>query len=725
MRISLAQARRSSLEAAGRHDSGRCIRSLQSTAKIRCGMTMSTEPKGKKTKAIASPAGPAPNFLRNIIAADLARGMGARRWAGKPGSYDVHANAPLDPARIRTRFPPEPNGYLHIGHAKSICLNFGLARDFGGRCHMRFDDTNPVKEDQEFVAGILDTVRWLGFDWRHGPETNLYHASDYFEEMYRFAEHLIVTGYAYVDEQSAEDMRARRGTLTEPGTDSPWRERPTAESLRLFREMRAGAHAEGRMVLRAKIDMRAPNINMRDPAIYRIRFAEHHMTGKAWCIYPMYAYAHPIEDALENITHSICTLEFEDQRPFYDWTLERIVPALRPPQFAAARELLAAIAAESIEAQREFALHCRDFGDKLGASRWEREAEAMFASWTQDSDRAARDAPAFLALLAAHAESFTPLLQHALDERCPNPFMLPRQYEFNRLNLSYVVMSKRKLLTLVEEKHVDGWDDPRMPTLVGLRRRGYTPQAIQLLMERAGVSKSLQWIDYALLEQALRDDLDARAPRAIAVLRPVKLILDNYPAGQTEDCVLPNHPQKPEMGTRGLAFGRELWIEADDFMEEPPADYHRLAPGRTVRLRYAYVIRATGVEKNAAGEVTAVHADYLPDTKSGTAGANSVKTKAAIHWLPVPASVAAEIRLYGRLFDAAQPDASDRDFRELLNPDSKSVLRAFVEAPLAQAQPDDKFQFERNGYFVADRIDHSAAAPVFNLAVSLKDSWSK
>ncbi len=686
----------------------------------------SNKPGRNKRAGRHKASGPAPNFLRNIIAADLARGTYEdRRWAGRPGVYDIHEKAPPDPAKIRTRFPPEPNGYLHIGHAKSICLNFGLARDFGGRCHMRFDDTNPVKEDQQYVDAILDTVRWLGFDWEHGAEENLYHASDYFEDMYRFAEHLIATGYAYVDEQTAEQIRATRGTLVHPGTDSPWRDRPIEENLRLFREMRGGKHAEGRMILRAKIDMGSPNINMRDPAIYRIRFAEHHMTGNTWCVYPMYSYAHPIEDALENITHSICTLEFEDQRPFYDWTLERIVPVLRRPQFEAAKNRLAAIQEEGTEACRQFALHCRNFADKLGHSRWERRVEAMFASWSKNPDLALNDADEFIKLLREHAECFTPLLQGALDERKPNPFMLPHQHEFNRLNLTYVVMSKRKLITLVEEKFVDGWDDPRMPTLVGLRRRGYTPQAIQLFVERVGVSKSLQWIDYSVLEQALRDDLDARAPRATAVLRPLKLVIDNYPAGGREDCVVPNHPQKPDMGTRTIPFARELWIEADDFMEDPPADYHRLSPGQTVRLRYAYVIRCTSVDKDAAGNVTAVHAEYLPETKSGTPGANSVKTRAAIHWLPVDGSRPAEVRLYDRLFSEAQPDASERDFRELLTPNSKTVLRSFVEAALAEAKPDDKFQFERTGYFVADRKDHSPDRPVFNLAVSLKEAVGK
>jgi glutaminyl-tRNA synthetase len=685
-----------------------------------------------KNKAPAEPAArpAANNFIRNIIADDLTHGTYAdRRWAGKPGMYDLHARAPLDAAKIRTRFPPEPNGYLHIGHAKSICLNFGLARDFGGRCHMRFDDTNPVKEDQEFVDAILDSIRWLGFDWERGGENNLYHASDYFEDMYRFAEHLIQTGYAYVDEQSAEQMRETRGTLTEPGRNSPYRDRPIEESLRLFREMRAGKHAEGSMILRAKIDMASPNINMRDPAIYRIRFAEHHMTGDAWKVYPMYSYAHPIEDALENITHSICTLEFEDQRPFYDWTLERIAPLLRRPQFEAARAMLDAVAAKGIEAKKQFALHCRNVveesRDKLGHSRCERRVEAMFASWSKSPDLAANDADELLKLLREQTQCFTPLLQAALDGRKSNPFMLPHQYEFNRLNLTYVVMSKRKLIQLVEEKHVDGWDDPRLPTLVGLRRRGFTPQSIQLFMEHIGVSKSTQWIDYAVLEQALRDDLDARAPRATAVLEPLKLVIDNYPQSQTEDCVFPIHPQKPELGTRTIPFTRELWIERDDFSENPPKGYFRLFPGNMVRLRHAYVIKCTGVEKDAAGNIVAVHADYLPETRSGTEGANSVKVKGAIHWLPVRAARPAEVRMYDRLFTDPQPDVGGKDFLALLNPNSKRVLNAFVEESLTAAQPDEKFQFERNGYFVADRKDHSAARPVFNLAVTLKDSWGK
>ncbi len=673
------------------------------------------------------------NFIRNIIADDLARGANQpRMWAGKPGVYSEQAKGQPDPAKIRTRFPPEPNGYLHIGHAKSICLNFGLARDFDGYCHMRFDDTNPVKEDQEYVDGILDNVRWLGFDWQHGAETNLYHASDYFPAMYAFAEHLIQTGYAYVDQQNADEMRANRGTLTQPGANSPFRDRSPEENLRLFREMRAGQHPEGSMVLRARIDMASPNMNLRDPAIYRIRFAEHHMTGNEWCIYPMYTYAHPIEDALENITHSICTLEFEDQRPFYDWVLERIVPVLRTPQFEEARRVIEDIRGAGIEAQKRFAMNCFNAASKLGDTAPERGLEGLFQRWEQDRDNVLPSLGQFFDLLLGHTAHFTPLLQSALDEVRPNFFLLPHQYEFNRLNLTYVVMSKRKLIQLVDEKLVDGWDDPRMPTIVGLRRRGYTPQAMQLFSERIGVSKaSGGWIDYSVLEGCLREDLDARAERRVAVLRPLKLILDNYPEGQTEETHAPNHPQKPELGSRNIPFGRELWIEADDFAEVPPPGYHRLTlgtngePAKPVRLRYGYVIRPTRVEKDAAGRILAVHADYLPETKSGTDGASSVKTKAAIHWLPVSHAVPAEVRVYDRLFTVAQPDAGEKDFRDLLNTRSKTVLQAMVEPSLAQAQPDDKFQFERNGYFVADREDHTADKPVFNLAVGLKDSWGK
>jgi len=693
------------------------------------------EPKAFALKPAAT------NFIRNIIAEDLARGTyEPRQWAGRPGAYDVHANAPADPAKIRTRFPPEPNGYLHIGHAKSICLNFGLARDFGGRCHMRFDDTNPVKEDKEFVDSIVESVRWLGFDWQHGGESNLYHASDYFEQMYRCAQYLIETGYAYVDEQSADEMRASRGTLTEAGTDSPYRNRPIAESMRLFEEMREGRHAEGKMALRAKVDMASPNINLRDPVIYRIRFAEHHMTGTTWVVYPLYAYAHPIEDALENITHSICTLEFEDQRPWYDWLLERIVPLLRKPQYEAAQRMLDSIFDAGSASRREFSLHCRRLSHKLGTSRFEQRAAAMFASWGNNPELteglANEDADEFFRLLREQTQCFTPLLQDALDSfetfGKANPFLLPHQHEFNRLAVTYVVTSKRKLIQMVDEKLVDGWDDPRMPTIVGLRRRGYTPASLQLFMERTGVSKSPQWIDYALLEQALRDDLEPTVPRATAVLRPIKLVLDNFPVDLTEDTQAPVHPHKPELGTRTLRIGREMWIEADDFTEHAPPDYYRLAlgpggAGQPVRLRYGYVVRAHSVVKNDAGEVIEVHAEYLPETKSGSPGANSVKTRAAIHWLSVADSIPAEIRVFDRLFTDPYPDAGpgERDFRALINPASKEILRAFVEPSLAHAKPDDKFQFERNGYFVADRRDHTSEMPVFNLAVTLREAAGK
>ena len=466
----------------------------------------------------ASPA-PASNFLRSIIEADLAQGKyAARRWAGQPGDAAAHATAPLDTARIRTRFPPEPNGYLHIGHAKSICLNAGLARDFGGRFHLRFDDTNPEKEESQYVDSIIDAVQWLGASFKDDTESNLYFASDYFSVMYRAAEALIEAGHAYIDQQSADQMRATRGTLTEPGSNSPWRQRPTAESLALFRAMRAGEHAEGTLILRAKIDMASPNINLRDPAIYRIRKAHHHRTGDAWCVYPMYTFAHPIEDALERITHSICTLEFEDQRPFYDWVLARLADA---------------------------------------------------------------------GILA------TPL---------------PHQHEFARLKLTTIVTSKRKLAQLVTEKHVDGWDDPRMPTILGLRRRGYTPEAIQLFCERLGVSKADSWIDYGVLEAALRDDLEGKAKRASAVLDPIKLIIDNYPTDTNDQCHAPLHPQHPEWGNRTLPFARELWIEREDFEEQPQKGFFRLYPGNRVRLRYGFVIECTGCEKDAAGQVTAVHA---------------------------------------------------------------------------------------------------------------------
>jgi glutaminyl-tRNA synthetase len=587
------------------------------------------------TSPAEKPAPPA-NFIKNIVEADLAAGKHAqRRWAGRPGTAADHTAAPLDPARIRTRFPPEPNGYLHFGHAKSILLNFGLARQFNGRCHLRFDDTNPEKEEQEYVDSIVDAVKWLGCAWENGGETNLYYASNYFDWMYSFAEYLIQSGHAYVDSQSAEEMRANRGTLTEPGNDSPYRNRSPEESLDLFRRMKAGEFPDGAHILRAKIDMASPNINLRDPAIYRIRHATHHNTGDKWCVYPMYTFAHPIEDALENITHSICTLEFEDQRPFYDWLLERL-------------------------------------------------AEGG-------------------------------LLQRPL----------PQQIEFSRLNLTYVVLSKRKLIQLVEEKHVDGWDDPRMPTLVGARRRGYTPEGFRLFADRIGVTKSDSLIEYSFFEDAQRECLNESAERRIAVLDPLKLVITNYPEGQSEPCYAPNHPLKPELGKREVPFSRELWIEREDFMEEPVKGYHRLYPGNMARLRYGYVVKCTGCEKDAAGNVTAVLCEYLPETKSGTPGADSVKVKGNLHWVSAAHAYTAEIRLYDRLFKAPAPGAGDRNFLDDINPDSKVAITAQLEPALKDAQPEDRFQFERHGYFVADRVDSKAGAPVFNRTVTLKDSWGK
>jgi glutaminyl-tRNA synthetase len=586
----------------------------------------------KNTRPGAEPVASSSNFVRSHIEADLASGKYApRTWGGRPGPARSHAGAPADPAKIRTRFPPEPNGYLHLGHAKSICLNFGLAQLYGGACHLRFDDTNPEKEEQEYVDSIRDAVQWLGFDWgAHG-----YFASDYFDFMYEAAEYLIQSGNAYVDEQSAEQMRANRGTLTEPGKPGPWRERPAAESLARFREMRAGQHADGAMVLRAKIDMASPNMNLRDPAIYRIRKAAHHRTGDAWCIYPMYTFAHPIEDALENITHSICTLEFEDQRPFYDWLLGKLA----------------------------------------------------------DGGLLARP--------------------------------LPQQIEFARLNLSNVVLSKRRLIQLVEERHVSGWDDPRMPTLAGARRRGYTPEGFRLFAERIGVSKADSWIDYSVLEDCMREHLNEVAQRRVAVLDPLKLIIDNYPEAQQEDCFAPNHPQQPELGKRAMPLTRELWIEREDFAETPPKGYFRLFPGNKVRLRYGYVVECTGCDKDAAGRVVAVHCNYLPDTKSGTPGAESVKVKGNIHWVSVARAHAAEVRLYDRLFKAAHPGAGGRDFLLDLNPDSVRVSGAQLEPALADATPGARFQFERHGYFVADLRDSAPGRPVFNRAVTLRDSWTK
>ncbi|HAF56338.1 MAG TPA: glutamine--tRNA ligase [Thauera sp.] len=573
--------------------------------------------KPEKNSATEVPV--ASNFIRNIIDED----MRTAKWGG----------------RVETRFPPEPNGYLHYGHAKSICLNFGLAESYGGVCHMRFDDTNPEKEEQEYVDAILEAVKWLGFEWGE----HLYFASDYFDKMYACAVSLIKAGKAYVDSQSAEEMRANRGTLTEPGKDSPYRNRSVDENLDLFARMRAGEFAEGTHVLRARIDMASPNINLRDPAIYRIRHATHHRTGDAWHIYPMYTFAHPIEDAIENITHSVCTLEFEDQRPFYDWLLDAL----------------------------------------------------------------------------------------ATEGHFPRP--LPQQIEFARLNLTYVVLSKRKLIQLVNEGHVAGWDDPRLPTLIGARRRGFTAAGFRRFAERIGVSKADSWIDMSVLEECMRDDLNEAAERRVAVLDPLKLVITNYAEGDSELCQAPNHPLKPELGKRDMPFSRELWIEREDFMEEPVKGFHRLYPGNMVRLRYGFVVKCTGCEKDADGNVTAVLAEYMPDSKSGTPGADNYKVKGNLHWVSVAHGYEAEVRIYDRLFAHPHPgqrregDAPDfeRDFLTDINPDSKRVITAYLEPALKDARPEEHFQFERHGYFVADRVDSKPGAPVFNRTVTLKDSWAK
>lgn len=585
-------------------------------------------------KSVADPSDAgAGNFIRTQIDQDLAaHRFSGRRWPGTPGPAAEKANAPEDPSPIRTRFPPEPNGFLHIGHAKSICLNFGLARDYGGRCHLRFDDTNPERENQSFVDAIDDAVRWLGFRWDDGGEDNRYFASDYFEHLFAFAEALIEAGHAYVDSQSAEEMRLSRGTLTEPGMDSPFRSRPPAESLALFREMRDGAHPDGSHVLRARIDMASPNLNMRDPVLYRIRRAPHHRTGDRWCVYPMYDYAHPLEDALENITHSLCTLEFQDHRPLYDWLLERLA--------------------------------------ELG--------------------------------------------------RLSHP--LPRQIEFARLNLDHTVMSKRRLAALVEEGRVSGWDDPRLPTIAGLRRRGYTPEAIRLFCDRIGVTRSDTWIEYPQLEQALRDTLDPVASRAVAVLDPLRLELVNFPAEAAEPCEAPVHPRDKSRGSRHFELTRELWIEAGDFTEDPPKGYFRLYPGNRVRLRYGFVIECTGCEKDAQGRVVKVLAEVLPDSKSGTPGADNYKVKGNIHWVSARHALPAEIRLYERLFDAPHPGSGDTDWLDSLNAESLSIVRGYVEPGLS-VDPEAPLQFERHGFFVADRVDCRPDALVFNRAVTLKDSF--
>ena len=555
------------------------------------------------------------NFIRNIIDEDNRND----KWS----------------QRVETRFPPEPNGYLHIGHAKSICVNFGIARDYDGVCHLRFDDTNPEKESVEYVDSIIDAVKWLGFDWNKDGTEHLYFASDYYDQLYEFAELLIERGQAYVDSQSAEEMRLTRGSAQEPGTNSPFRDRTPQENLDLFRRMKAGEFKEGEHVLRAKIDMASPNFNMRDPVIYRIRFAHHYRTGDTWCVYPMYDYTHCVSDALENITHSLCTLEFEDHRPLYDWFLNQL----------------------------------------------------------------------------------------ADDGKFTRP--LPQQIEFSRLNLTYAITSKRKLLQLVTENHVDGWDDPRMPTIVGVRRRGFTPESIRLMCDRVAVTKVDSWIDMSVLEGALRDDLDEKAPRAIAVLDPLKLIIDNYPEGTSETCSAPVHPHHPERGTREFPFSRELWIEREDFQEVPKKGYFRLFPGNKVRLKYGFVVECTGADKDEHGNITAVHCTYLPDSKSGTEGANGYKVKGTIHWVSAEGAYEAEVRIYDRLFKEPQPGAGGAEFLDALNPDSKRIVRAYLEPGARQANAEDRYQFERHGYFVADRIDSKPGMPVFNRIVSLRDSWSK
>ena len=547
----------------------------------------------------------ASDFIRDIVIADNA--------SGKHGG------------RVATRFPPEPNGYLHIGHAKSICLNFGIANDFNGTCNLRFDDTNPVTEDTEYVDSIQEDVTWLGFTW----DDRLFYASDYFERLYACAVQLIEKGLAYVDSLSADEMREHRGTFAVPGTNSPYRERTVAENLDLFARMRAGEFADGAHVLRAKIDMASPNINMRDPSLYRIRRAHHHRTGDTWCIYPMYDYAHPLSDAFERITHSICTLEFEAHRPLYDWLIANL------------------------------------------------------------------DLPG-----------------------------QPQQIEFARLNITYTVLSKRKLLQLVNDKHVDGWNDPRMPTLSGLRRRGFTAQALRRFCEEIGVVKRETVIEAGLLEFCVREDLNKTAPRAMAVLRPLKVVIENYPEGTSEFMDVINNPEDESAGTRKVPFGRELYIERDDFMEEPPKKFFRLAPGREVRLRNAYLVTCTSVVKNDAGEITELRCTYDPATRGGDAP-DGRKVKATLHWVSAAHAVNAEVRLYDRLFSAEFPGAGDTDFLTQMNPNSlERLTNAKLEPSLATLPAGTRVQFERLGYFCVDP-DSTSAAPVFNRTVTLKDSWAK
>jgi len=547
------------------------------------------------------------DFIRDLVADDLS--------AGK------------NEGRVCTRFPPEPNGYLHIGHAKSICLNFGIARQFNGLCNLRFDDTNPTKEEVEYVESIMDDVRWLGFDWG----SRLFYASDYFEQMYEYTVHLVREGKAFVCDLTADEVRDYRGTLTEPGRESPYRNRSVAENLDLLRRLRDGEFPDGARTLRAKIDMASPNMNMRDPVLYRILHAGHHRTGDKWCLYPMYDYAHPISDALEGITHSVCTLEFEDHRPLYDWTLDNL-----------------------------------------------------------------------------------PVPCH------------PQQIEFARLNLSYTVMSKRKLLKLVNEGRVAGWDDPRMPTLAGMRRRGYPAAAIRHFCERIGVGRRENLVDLALLEYCVREDLNRRAPRVMGVLRPLKVVLVNYPEGQVEELEAVNNPEDPAAGSRQVPFSRVLYLEREDFLEEPPKKFYRLAPGREVRLRYAYFIKCVEVVKDAAGEVVELHCTYDPQTRGGYAP-DGRQVKATLHWVSANHAVPAEVRLYDRLFTRPEPGAEhEGDFLADINPNSLEVLSSCrLEPSLAGAAPGSFYQLERQGYFCADLKDSAPGALVFNRTVSLKDPWAK
>lgn len=546
------------------------------------------------------------NFLRNIIEDDL-----------KCGKHTA----------VVTRFPPEPNGYLHIGHAKSICINFGLARDFGGRCHLRFDDTNPAREEQEYIDSIKESVRWLGFDWGK----HLYYASDNFEKLYEWAEYLILQDKAYVEELSADEIRSYRGTLTEPGTPSPSRNRPVSENLDLFRRMKMGEFPDGAKVLRAKIDMASPNMNLRDPVLYRIIHAPHPHVGDSWKIYPMYDFAHGQSDALEGITHSICTLEFEDHKPLYEWFLDNL----------------------PVTAQ-------------------------------------------------------------------------PKQYEFARLNLTYTVMSKRKLHELVQLGIVSGWDDPRMPTLVGIKRRGYTPAAVRAFCDLIGVGRSDSWIDISVLEECVRNDLNETAPRAMAVLRPIRLVIENWPEDQVEELTAPNHPQKPEMGTRTVTFSRDIFIDSDDFMEEPIKGFHRLTVGGEVKLRFGYIVKCTGIIKDDQGKILELRCEFDSASREGIHTADGRKVKGVIQWVSASHSISAEVRLFDRLFSDPNPDRGGADYKQFLNPSSTEALTdCRLEAGLAGADVETRFQFERLGYFRMDPQDSVPGRPVFNRVVTLRDAWTK